>query len=87
MLLLRNLSLRMPPLPFLVGELLPREANDLRERAVVRLDAACHALAFNEGRAEEDEGIGKAGNVVGRFFACRGRRSGGGVKTRSWREV
>lgn len=63
-----------------MGKLLPSETNDLGESAVVCLNTACYTLAFDEGRAEKDKGIGRAGDMIWRFFP-RGSRGALGTKT------
>ncbi len=43
---------------------MPDHADDLGERAVVALDLRGDVLGADEGRAEEDEGVGRAGDVL-----------------------
>jgi hypothetical protein len=57
----------MPLLALLVRKLLPRQPDDLRQRAVARLHAARDALAPDKGRAEEDERVRRARDVVRGF--------------------
>lgn len=52
MLVQRGLGLRMPDLALVVGEILPRQTNDLGERAVVCLDFRGDVLTFDERGAE-----------------------------------
>src|ERR1700731_315466 len=53
----------MPYLALLVGEGLPGEADDLGEGGVVGLDGGGDVLVADEGRAEEDERVGRARDV------------------------
>ena len=68
-LLERGLDLGVPHLALLVRQILP---NDLGERAVVGLDRGRDVLALDERGAEEDEGIGRTGDVVVRLLLCHG---------------
>ena len=43
------LRLRVPNLTFIMGHILPRETNDLRQRAVVGFDLSRDMLVFDEG--------------------------------------
>lgn len=79
-LLERGLGLVVPDLALVVGEVLPGEADDLGQGAVVGLDGGGDVLGFDEGGAEEDEGVRRAGDVVlglllGVCGAARGRRA------------
>ena len=67
----------MPDLTLLVRQILPGKTNDLGERAVVRLDLSRHVLALDERRAEEDEGIGWAGDMVLRLLLAVSRTTPG----------
>lgn len=54
----------VPDLSLVVGEVLPGQADDLGESAVVSLDLRGDVLSFDEGRAEKNERIGWAGDMV-----------------------
>ena len=68
-----GLGLGMPHLPLLVRQILPGEANDLGERAVVGLDLGRDVLALDERGAEENEGIGRTRDVVVRLLLAVAR--------------
>jgi hypothetical protein len=61
-------SLVVPDLTFVVREVLPCESDDLGEGAVVRFDVRRDVLGFDEGGAEEDEGVWGSRDVVVWFF-------------------
>lgn len=70
----RELRLSVPLLTLCLGEVLPGEPDDLRERTVVRLDLGGDVPALDERRAEENERVRWPGYVVLRFSApvcCR----------------
>lgn len=78
------LRLRLPDLALLEAEVVPHHANDLGQRAVVALDAGRHVLRLDEGRAEEDECVGRARDVLRRdapVVFCVFGRGGGGFAT------
>lgn len=60
------LRLRLPDLALLEAEVVPHHADDLGQRAVVALDAGRHVLRLDERRAEEDERVGRARDVLRR---------------------
>lgn len=64
----RDLGLGVPDLALLVREVLPGESDDLRQRAVVRLDVGGDVLVFDEGGSEEDECVRRTGDVVLRLL-------------------
>lgn len=64
MLGLRDLGLAVPELTLFVRHVLPSDADDLRERAVIRLNLGRNMLTFDEGRAEEDKRVRRTGNMV-----------------------
>ena len=72
-LLERGLGLGVPDLALLRGQVLPREADDLAQRAVVRFDLGRDVLVLDERRAEEDERVWRARDVVlGPLLGVRG---------------
>lgn len=78
------LRLRLPDLALLEAEVVPHHADDLGQRAVVALDAGRHVLRLDEGRAEEDERVGRARDVLRRdapVVFCVFGRGGGGFAT------
>lgn len=82
------LRLRLPDLALLEAEVVPHHADDLGERAVVALDAGRDVLGLDEGRAEEDERVGRARDVLRRdapVVFCVFGRGGGGFATPLWR--
>lgn len=78
------LRLRLPDLALLEAEVVPHHADDLGQRAVVALDAGRDVLGLDEGRAEEDERVGRARDVLRRdapVVFCVFGRGGGGFAT------
>ena len=72
-LLERGLGLRVPDLALLLGQVLPGEADDLAQRAVVRFELGRDVLVLDERRAEEDERVWRARDVVlGPLLGVRG---------------
>lgn len=64
-LLARLQRLRVPDAPLGLGEVLPGATDDFGKRAVAGFDGGWDALAADEGRAEEDERVGRARDVRG----------------------
>jgi len=63
-----DLSLLMPDLAFLVREVLPSDADDLGEGAVVCFNLGGNVLILDEGGTEEDEGVWGTRNMVFRLL-------------------
>ena len=61
--LLRLLGLEVPGLAFVVGKILPGHTDDLGERAMVGLDLGGNVLTLDERRPEEDECVGRTGDI------------------------
>jgi hypothetical protein len=57
-------GLDVPDLALFVGKVLPSETDDFGKGGMVGLDLCGHVLILDEGRAEEDEGVGRSGDVV-----------------------
>lgn len=64
MLLQGSLSSGMPNLALFVRKVLPGEADDLGERAVVSLDFRGDMLAFNKRGTEENERVRRSWYMV-----------------------
>lgn len=58
----------VPNLAFGVRKATPGDTDDLGERAVARLDLCADVTILDEGGTEEDERVGRAGDVVIGFF-------------------
>ena len=65
---LGDFGFAVPELTLLVGHVLPSEADDLRQRAVVRLDLRGDVPTLDKRGTEQDEGIGRARDVVIRLL-------------------
>lgn len=61
-------GLDMPGLTFILRQVLPRHTDNLGQGRVIGLDLCRHVLALDEGRTEEDERIGWAGDMVLRLL-------------------
>jgi len=79
MLLESGLGLCVPDLTLFVREVLPGEADDLGESAVVCLDLRGDVLTLNERRSEENESVGRARDVVLWLLLAMSRTTAGGT--------
>jgi hypothetical protein len=75
----RGLGLCMPDPTLVIRKVLPCEADDFGEGAVVCFDLGRNVLALDERRAEQDEGIGRARDVILRLLLAVGRSARGGT--------
>jgi hypothetical protein len=82
-----GLGLCMPNLSLLVRQVLPGEADDLGERAVVGFDLSRDMLALDERGTEEDERVGRTGDVVLWLLLAVCRATGSGTVVRRREEL
>ena len=59
-----KLSLGVPNLPLVVGEVRPGDSNDLRQRTMIGLDLGGDVLVLDERRAEENERVWRTRDVI-----------------------
>ena len=75
------LRLCVPLLAFVMGHVLPRQTDNLGQRAVICFNLGRDMLALNKRRSEQDERVGWARDVVfsALFAVCRTSRGAFGA--------